>query len=200
MARATKKATEAAAMDAMMIQLPEIDVRFVDVTLIGDSPLIVHNWSKKAKEEMLLKQMKKATAGKQAKDPERDFYESLYWMDGMPENPTPEDLKTARFGFPATAFKAAAVDAAYQQGVLDKKTTARGAFHLVGEYVQIEGIPTMREDAVRVGGISKTADLRYRAEFKEWKATLHIRYNHNAISVEQILNMLNIGGFACGDP
>ena len=198
MARATKKATEAAAVETVGIQLPEIAVKYLTVTLVGDSPLIVHKWSEKARREMLSKQMKQASKGKEAKDPERDFYESLYWLDGMPENPTPEDLKTARFGFPAVAFKSCAVDAAYQQGAIEKKTTMRGAFHLVDEFVEIEGIPTPREDMVRVGAMTKTADIRYRAEFKNWRANLNIRYNSTSISPEQILNALNIGGFSNG--
>lgn len=204
MARTKKAATEATeVMEAVEtkevgIQLPEIAVKFLTVTLIGDSPLIVHNWSKKAKEEMLAKQMKQATKGKAAKDPERDFFESLYWIDGMPDNPTVEDLKTARFGFPAVAFKACAINAAYQQGILDRKTTMRGAFHIADEMVEIQGIPTMREDMVRVGGLSKTADIRYRAEFKVWRATLNIRYNSTSISPAMILNALNIGGFSNG--
>jgi hypothetical protein len=60
----------------------------------------------------------------------------------------------------------------------------------------IEGHPDMREDMVRIG--MGTADLRYRGEFKTWATTLHIRYNARAMSMEQIVNLFNIGGFACG--
>ena len=128
----------------------------------------------------------------------------MYWINDMPEEPTKADYEKAlksgkaRFGFPAIAFKSAAIDAAYQQGVIAKKTSARGAFHLDDEYVEIEGTPQMREDTVMIGGMSKVADLRYRAEFPAWRATLNIKYNATSISVEQILNMLNIGGFSCG--
>lgn len=195
---ATAKKAAQATEKTMVFDLPEINIQFLTVTVIGDSPLIVHKWSEKAKKEMLDKQMKKASAGKKAKDPWMDYCESMYWLDGMPENPTEEDVAQARFGFPAVAFKACAIDAAYQQGVIEKKTTARGAFHLMDEMVEIQGHPQMREDMVRVGGISKTADIRYRGEFPDWRATLNIRYNANAISPEQILNMLNVGGFACG--
>ena len=66
------------------------------------------------------------------------------------------------------------------------------------ELVEIKGTPRMREDMVQVGGMSKVADIRYRGEFPEWRATLNIRYNAGAISPEQILNMLNIGGFSNG--
>ena len=62
----------------------------------------------------------------------------------------------------------------------------------------IEGIPEMREDMVQIGGMSKVADIRYRPEFKQWKTTLTIKYNKSAITPEQIMNLLNYGGFANG--
>ena len=178
------------------VEIPEINLRTMKLTIVGDSPLIVHAWREKAKKMILDKQMKKATTAKEAKDPWIDFCESLYWLDGMPDKPTEEDIATARFGFPACGFKAAAVDAGYQQGILAKKTTARGAFHIIGDMVEIKGTPTMREDMVRIG--MGTADIRYRGEFKEWTAELIIRYNPNVMSAEQIVNLINMGGFANG--
>jgi len=62
----------------VMIQLPPLNLQTMQVTLIGDSPLICHAWSKKAKQEMLDKQMKKAKQQKTAKDPQKDYEESLY--------------------------------------------------------------------------------------------------------------------------
>jgi hypothetical protein len=153
------------------------------LTLIGDSPLITHQWSAKAKKMMLDKQMKKATGAREAKNPEQDYKDSLYvHPDGG-------------YGFPAIAFKAAAVDAAtFVDGIT--KVEMRGAFHINDELVKIEGSPAPREDVVRVG--MGTADLRYRAEFKKWKTTLTIRYNSRAISAEQITNMFQNAGFAIG--
>lgn len=193
---ATKKNTTTNEETMLGVEIPAIEKKTVTLHIVGDSPLIVHAWSVKAKREMLAKQMKKASAGKEAKDPWMDFCESLYWLDGMPEHPTEEDIKKARFGFRAVAFKACAVDAGYQQGVLTKKTTARGAFHIVDEFTVIEGIPEMREDMVRIG--MGTADIRYRGEFKNWSTDLTIVYNPKAISIEQIVNLLNMGGFANG--
>ena len=206
-----KKAEESKAV----ITLPGIDIAFFTVSIVGDSPLIVHNWSHKAKQEMLDKQMKKATNGKEAKNPVMDYLDSLYWLDEngneikKPEElekanlDTPQEviweyISNARFGFKSCAFKACAIDAGYQQGVIAKKTTARGAFHIMGEFAVIEGLPNMREDMVQVGGMSKVADIRYRAEFPAWRTKLTIRYNKKAISPEQIINLLNYGGFANG--
>lgn len=107
-----------------------------------------------------------------------------------------EIIPKSKFGFPTLAFKAAAIDAAYQQGLVDKKTTLRGAIRILGEFAEINGIPTWREDIGRIG--IGTADLRYRAEFKTWSTELNIQYNAGAVSAEQIANVFNIGGFANG--
>ena len=166
------------------VTLPPLQIASVSVTLIGDTPLIVHRWSEKAKKQMLDKQMKKATAGKEAKDPERDFRESLYV------------LEDGTYGFPIIGFKAAAVTACTSIGSMTK-VAARQAFHVDGEFAVIEGDePQMREDMVRVG--MGTADIRYRGEFKNWWTTITVKYNANVMSAEQILNLMQTAGFAVG--
>lgn len=182
--------------DNKEVIIPKLELKEFSLKLIGDSPLIMHKWSEKAKKEMLYKQMKKATNGKNAKDPFLDFCDSMYWLTEIPKNPKMEDVLNAKFGFPTVAFKSAAVDGGYQSGILNKKTTARGAFHIIGEMAEIKGIPEMREDMVRIG--MGTADIRYRGEFKNWSTVLIIKYNENAMSLEQIINLFNVGGFSSG--
>jgi len=182
------------------IELPALKIGLMEVTLIGDSPLIVHAWSHKAKREMLDKQMKKAKGAKEAKDPKADYEASMY------------RLADGGYGFPSVGFKAAAVTAGTSVAGLTK-IAARQAFHVLGEDVDIKGAfegsvsrvnlarieggdPQMREDMVRVG--MGTADLRYRAEFPKWHARVLVRYNQGVLSESQILNLLNTAGFAVG--
>lgn len=165
------------------IQIPSLRIDLIHIRLIGDSPLICHAWSDKAKRMMLDKQMKKAKQAKDAKSPEQDFQDSLY--------PLPE----GGYGFPSVAFKSAAVSACrFADGV--KMTVAKGAFHLKGDMVRIEGTPTPREDMVRIA--MGTADIRYRGEFREWSADLAIRFNASVLSAEQITNLFNMAGFGVG--
>ena len=184
------------------ISVPAIDVQFATLKIVGDSPMIQHKWSEKAKREILEKQMKKAKAkGHDIRNPVGDFIDSMYWLSGEPTEKTEESFAKAiqsgaRFGFPSVAFKASAVAAGYRSGVTKDKVSTNAAFHINGELVEIFGIPEMREDMVRVG--MGTADLRYRGEFKEWYAMIEVRYNASAISIEQIVNLFNLGGFACG--
>lgn len=174
---ATAKKTEQA------IELPRLAIEVMRIRLVGDSPLICHAWSEKAKRQMLDAQMKKAKQAKEAKNPQEDFEQSLYQH---PEG---------GYGFPAVAFKSAAVDAcSHVAGIT--KVEARGAFHILGDMVKLEGTPEPREDMVRVG--MGTADIRYRGEFRTWAAEITIRYNRNVLSAEQIVNLFNTGGFAIG--
>lgn len=184
------------------VSIPAINIQYATITVVGDSPLIVHKWSEKAKKEILDKQMKRAkTKGHDAKDPVLDFIDSLYWLDGEPEEKTEEGFAKAiqngaRFGFPSVAFKASAVAAGYRSGVTKNLVSMYGAFHIDGEFVEINGVPDMREDMCKVG--MGVADIRYRGEFKEWSATFQVKYNASAISLEQLVNLFNLGGFACG--
>ena len=201
----------------LRVDIPPMELQTIEIKIVGKSPLITNAWSHKAKMMILQKQQKKASTGREVRRPWVDFAESLYWLtekpdlDGLPDEQAKELLQevipNSKFGFPTIAFKAAALDAGFQQGALVRnagtndlaKTTARGAFHIIGnEYAVIDGTPTLREDMVRIGGASKTADLCFRAEFKSWSTQLLIQFNRRVISAEQIINLFKLGGFSNG--
>jgi len=165
------------------VTIKPMHLQTIRLTLVGDSSLICHAWSHKAKQMMLDKQMKKAAGAKEAKDPQRDFEESLY--------PHPD----GGYGFPTIALKSAAVDACSHVSSLTK-VAARGAFHIDGEMALIKGKPTMREDMVRIA--MGTADIRHRGEFKTWSVTFDIRINVNVLSTDQVVNLFETAGFAIG--
>jgi hypothetical protein len=54
----------------------------------------------------------------------------------------------------------------------------------------------MREDCVKIA--MGTTDLRYRPEFKKWGMRLVVSFNARAISLDQIINLINLGGYAVG--
>ncbi|MBQ2680611.1 MAG: hypothetical protein IJF97_01595 [Eggerthellaceae bacterium] len=200
------------------IGIRPINIHTVEFTIRGTSPLIVHAWSHKAKQEMLDKQRGKKVTSKHAiKIPVNDFIESMYWLTEQPElGETDEEAEAnyvnaiergARFGFPCNAIKASIISGAYRAGLDVKQTELRGTFFIEGatdastiDLAEITGpAPEMREDMVKVGGMSKVADIRYRGEFREWEIPLRMRYNADGkYSLEQILNMVNFGGFVCG--
>lgn len=190
-----------------VIEIRPIQIKKATVHIVGDTPLIMHAWSEKAKREMLEKQMKVTkTKSREAKNPVEDFIRSMYWLSPMPEEMTMEAFEEAiangaRFGFPITAFKQAAISAAYRMGWAKDKMSMRGAFFIDGDENQMLEIksdaPIMREDMVKVG--MGTADIRYRGEFRNWSADINISFNENGqYSLEQIINIINAGGYVCG--
>ena len=181
MAKAAKPA--AAEGDQPAIVLPMIRLAATRLTIVGDTPLVMHQWSEKAKGEMLAKQMKKASAGKDAKDPERDYLATIYRMpDGSP-------------GFPVIAFKASAVTACTSVANVTK-VAARQAFHVAGDLAPIYGEHRMREDMVRVG--MGTADIRHRAHFERWATQMDVTYNRAMLSEEMLINLFATAGFGVG--
>jgi len=197
-----------------VIEIKPVEIRKVLVRVRGTSPLIMHKWSEKAKKMILDKQTKATkTKGHDLKIPVADFISSAYWLTPEPTGNSDEECELAfeeavkngaRWGFPVTAIKQAAIMAASRNDIDIKTTTLRGCFFIKGEgpdmLAEVKGcVPHMREDMVRVGGISKTADIRHRAQFDDWYMDLEISYNVNGpITLEQIVNLINLGGFTCG--
>jgi hypothetical protein len=184
------------------VELKEIKIQSFKITLVGDSPLIVHAWSEKAKKEMLDKQTKKPVI-RETRDPVKDFINALYWLTPKPETMDEAGFekalkKGAKFGFPNVAFKAAAASAGFRAGITKNLVSVYGSFHIDNEFAEIKGTPEMREDMVVLSGIGRTADLRFRPEFKEWETTLTIKYNTAVTSPEILVNLFNLAGFSVG--
>lgn len=171
--------------------------------IIGDTPLITHSWSEKARREMLQKQIKAPKAGREARDPETDFRSSLY------------DMGDDVYGFPATGLKNAILSACHKdKGIA--RTAVMGALWIDAEMSRtrpaLEGAvcdmpllriygsePAMREDMVRVGaGLQKTASLAYRGQFTVWAMRVTGRYNKDVMSHEQLLFALQDAGTSIG--
>jgi hypothetical protein len=175
------------------ISLPPLEIDTIAISLVGDSELVCHKWSHKAKQQILDKQTQKASSGRQPKDPQQDYQDSLYVIKPAPKG---RPFEESTFGFPSIAFKNAAVTACTSLGKSVTKTAARQAFHVVGSLVEIIGTPEIREDMVRVG--QGTADIRYRGEFKQWRCVVIVRFNSRLLSAAQVVNLFNTAGFGVG--
>ena len=189
------------------IAITPLDIKSVKIRIVGDTPLIVHAWSDKAKKMMLDAQMGVTkTKAKDKKDPFDDFINSMYWIAEKPEESTPAAFANAvsngaKWGFPVGAIKQAANSAAYRLKWVKNQMELRGSYFLKSEYGflgEIKGcIPEIREDMVRVG--MGTADIRYRAEYKNWYMDFDLEYNASGgMTLEQIINCINAGGYCCG--
>lgn len=171
------------------VQLERIQREVAEIEIVGTAPLIVHAWSTKAREMMLAAQQGKKVP-KQHKNPQADFEASQYrFEDG-------------RHGFPVTAFKAATVKGGGRVfGKSVKMTELRQLLTFLPHGIGSDGMqlveliadePVMREDMVRVG--MGTADIRYRAEYRNWRVKLHVAYVPSAIDLSSVVALVDAGG------
>jgi hypothetical protein len=192
------------------IQLPEIKIERHTVYLIGNAPLIVHAFPEKARKEMLARQMKEAKGGRDARDPFAEVEAAKYM------------LPDGRHGFPAVAFKDCAVTACTSLSDVTK-TAARQAFRVAGLPMKADGViegsfvrtalvpliahpPKIREDVVRLSGIGRTPEMRYRPEYSGlvngreagWGVELDIHLNPQVVSIGQLASMFQAAGHGVG--
>lgn len=197
----------AAKKTSEVISIKPLDIKLVAIKIVGDSPMITHAWSEKAKKMMLANQTKETkTKAKEKRDPLDEFINSMYWLTEKPSESTEEALinalnNGAKFGFPVGAIKQAANSAAYRLGWVKNQMELRGSYFLKTPFGDMAEIvsdpPEMREDMVRIG--QGSADLRYRAEFKNWYINMILEYNASGnLTLEQIINCINAGGYCVG--
>jgi hypothetical protein len=174
------------------IEIARIGTETIRVPVIGTMPLIVHNFSAKAKRQMLDAQQGRKSP-KETRDPQAEYEAAFYRAKNG-------------YGFPVTAFKAATVGAARFYGKDVSMTTLRQFIFMMGvispndpqALVEITGEPRMREDVVRLGGPSRSADLRYRPEFPEWSTVLEITFVKSSLSRASLLSLVDAGGMGIG--
>jgi len=226
MARAARaKATpKAAVSDEPFINLAQLlskkpEFKKFAFWIVGDTPLITHSWSEKARRQLLANQGRATKAGKEARDPAADFVNSLYLLNGDTRvEQNDERLFVASggtFGFPTTGVKKCVLSAAHKDKGIPR-TDVRQSLWLDADIVrvrpalagavcdmpltQVYGTPAvMREDMVRVGtGLSKKATLAYRAQFTTWAMRITGRLNPLVITPESLGFLVNSAGIATG--
>lgn len=173
------------------------------VWIVGDTPLITHAWSQKAKLEMLAKQVKATRGGKAERDPQGDFVSSLYEMgDGS-------------YGFPATGIKNCITSSAHKDRGIPRSQVI-GALWIDADMVRVRpalagaicdmpliriygSAPENREDMVKIGGgLNKIANLAYRGQFAVWAMKITGRFNRDVINEEALAFLLQASGMASG--
>ena len=148
---ATAKATKE------MVEIKPIEVKRVKARLVGDTPLIVHTWSEKARKEIRDKELKIKEKTRPVRKPVKEGIDSIYWVLGRPsadevEKYEQEHLELCKkgevdiaieqidfsgmfhdgyvIGFPPSAPKKAAAASAYRREWTKDKVSVLTAFHI----------------------------------------------------------------------
>jgi hypothetical protein len=168
-----------------------------DFHIKGSSPLVMHKFPKKAREMMKAAQEAGSQAKSKKKREPRDFTRDFEEAKHISEE--------GWYGIPATAFRGAMVSACKVAGSV--MTRAKLAvFVLADGYDADDGTPLVRleapnepewnEAAVRLE--SGVADIRVRPMWREWGATVRIRWDGDMLSHSDVANLLMRAGMQVG--
>lgn len=187
--------------EQVKVEIPELEIKRTQITIVGDTPLIVKRFSQKAKEEIAEKQQKKAKKVKEGENIWETFIDSLHWLTPKPKEYTEKAFneamkKGAKFGFPATGIKQCIASGAYRKKFVKDKVSMYGAFHIAEELCEIKGTLTMSEDYAR-NPMTGGAVVCTRPKFTDWSITFTLVYD-STFSINELVNFINIGGFGVG--
>ena len=179
-----------------------VGIQAVELTLRGrpGSPLVIHQFGEKPKQDIRDKQQKKAKKAKEERKPVEEFQAARYVdADG-------------RECAPLTAVKKSIITAATAFDDITKVGLRQALFvEAVGAcripanccpLIPIEnhdGTPAvgvMREDAVTIG--MNVRGLSYRPEYREWQLRVRIEFNPRIVSEEQLLALVDQAGWGVG--
>ena len=173
------------------------DIKSVNLLLRGrpGSPLVIHAFAEKAKQEIRDKQGKKPKKAKEERKPE-DECEAAKYRD-------PEGRECA----PVTAIKKSFITAATAMDNLTKVALRQALFvsptvnpsSLLVPIEMFDGTPAVgiiREDAVTIG--INTRGLTYRPEYREWQLRVTVEYNSRLISEDQLRALAEHAGWGVG--
>jgi len=163
-------------------------------TVYGTAPYVQHKFGKKAREQMLQAQMKtNATSrkSKEPRDPEKDYEEAQH------------KTRDGKHGIPAPAFRSAMISACRVAGF--QMTKAKLSVFVEADALDIDdgtplvlinGTPEMHESAVRLE--SGVASIAFRPMWREWQATVTLRWDGDQFSKQDVANLLERAGQQVG--
>lgn len=177
----------------VQIQAPRFG--FARFNITGTTPYIQARFSKRAKEKMRLAmetgQRSKKGKAKSPRDFASEFPESMY-------------ISTEGWnGIPAAAFRNVMISAC--RIVNYKMTVAKLSLFIQSDgfdkddgipLVRIEGVPKPYESLVK--NETGVADIRVRAKWNKWKATVCVRFDEDLFNLHDISNLMARVGMQVG--
>jgi hypothetical protein len=119
------------------IEIPEIALARLVVTIEGETPLITHRFGERARKTIEDRQQRAARTARPPRDPVAEMEDALYRLG--------ED----RYGFPTAGVKKSLILAGGRFAD-EQMTVLRGVVNVLGDLLEIRGPgPTVRADPVR---------------------------------------------------
>lgn len=190
---AERKKDRAEGGEMVTVSPPRMHV--IHQRIVGTAAYVQARFAEKARLTMRAKHEAGSTAKKGAQKEARDFDED--YEGALHRGPE------GQYGFPAAAVRAAAISAC--RIVNFKMTLAKLGLFVIADFtdprdgtplVAIEGEP--RPLTLPVRNATGVADLRVRAMWPEWAATLRLQYDADMFRLADVVNLLTRIGIQVG--
>jgi hypothetical protein len=175
----------------------EFGIKSIEVTLRGraGSPLVVHSFAEKAKQEIRDKQQKKGKKVKEQRDPHAEFLAARN-MDPQGRECVPITAIKKSMITAATALEDLTKVALRQAIFVDSAASPGSSLIPIENHDGTPAVGVMREDAVTIG-MGKRG-LTYRPEYPQWQLRVRIEYNPRLVSEDQLQLLLSQAGWGVG--
>lgn len=194
-------AFKSAGVERVDILPPNFEVLEIEVE--GNAPFVQAKFSEKARNEIRAKMEAKGPK-KSVKDrPPRDYAAEFLACQHRGHS---ADGSGPWSGIPAAAFRRAMIDACRLVTPKLEMTRAKMAVFIVADGTDrsdgtqlvkiVGGEPEKHESMVR--NDNGATDLRVRAMWKSWGATLRVRYDADMLTVSAVVNLLSRAGLQIG--
>ena len=163
--------------------------------IYGESPYVQHKFSQKAKNQMLQAQMSTKGTSRKAKEPrdiDADYEGAMH--------------KTAdgKYGIPAPAFRCALISACRVAGLVMTKAKL-SIFCIADDFDVDDGTPLVllqagepEQHMMHVRLESGVASIAVRPMWREWQATVRLKWDADQFSQQDVGNLLERAGQQVG--
>lgn len=175
----------------------EVGIESITLTLRGrpGSPLVVHAFAEKAKQEIRDKQQKKAKKSKEERKP-TDEYLAARYVDAEGRECAPITALKKSIITAATAFDDLTKVGLRQALFVECVVSPGAALVPIELHDGTPAVAEMREDAVTIG--INTRGLAYRPEYRQWQLRVRVEFNPRIVSREQLLALVDQAGWGVG--
>lgn len=172
----------------MAVEIKPVSYQSLSFGIVSVSPLVMHQWTDKARRALREKHAGRKTKEREKRDPQAEADAATYKCeDGTP-------------GIPAIAFKSSLISAAHKDLGIEKTLIRKAVFTGLADPQQLLPITfermEVREDLVRVG--AGQPDLRYRPYFFNWKCSMVLQFEPSMVRIEDLLSLIDRAGLSVG--
>lgn len=196
---ATKKTEE------VVEKVLENKIKFAkaQITITGDSDLILNKMRDSTSQALADKQEGKAQGTKQNVNKYEHLISSIHWLKELPEDieyteETWKDLVANNIpGYPSSGLKKACCDAVVRVIGETYSTKFNANMQILDSFIPVT-FESIAIDKSLFSPVKGSPVLCYRNVFHNWEATFTIKYIPDNYSLDQIIEVINCAGFACG--